>query len=85
MIDVGRIEQAFQNIVGELAVIADELRAARVLTENSTDDNPIGEALERCEREIIAFKKAQRAKAQAARKSSRARQRGRFKKGGGRT
>ncbi len=85
MIDVGRIEQAFQNIVIELVALADELRCARILTENSTDPNPIGEALARCKEEIAAFKRTQRAKHRAERKKMKFRTRGRFKKGGGRT
>lgn len=85
MIDVGRIEKAFQNIVTELAALADELRSARILTENSTDDNPIGEALAHCKNEIAMFKRAQAAKFRAYRKDRRAKTRGRFKKGGGRT
>jgi len=44
MIDVSAIENTFASIVSQLANLAGELRSARVLTDNSTDQCEIGDA-----------------------------------------
>jgi len=52
MIDVSAIEETFASIVSQLANLAGELRSARILTDNSTDQCEIEDALRACEKRI---------------------------------